>query len=137
MNQGGGAFKSEVYTVPVGTNFSNCVVVGDLNNDGIPDLVIIEEPQSYVFLGKGDGTFLPMSDIAASGIVGLLADLNGDGIPDLVVSDNYEVKIFLGNGAGGFSFPGNPDGLWFAPPNPASIAAAFLQSQPPLRDWRT
>ncbi len=90
------------------------IVVGDLNDDGIPDFV----SQNRVLLGNGDGTFRVGSLLSLSGFSNyfeVLADVNGDGILDLVVGgvdggslgDNgpyisNSEKVLLGNGDGTF-----------------------------------
>ena len=129
LSAGAGSFTSQVFPMPNGSN-PNSVIIADVNQDGVPDLVIVGST-SFVFLGEGAGMFGPASQLGVSGNSGAVADLNGDGFPDLIVIDNYQAKVFLGNGLGAFSFPENPDGLWFAPPGPASIAVAYLQSQTP------
>lgn len=79
------------------------VEIGDLDGDGVPDLVrtssIIE-----AFLGNGDGTFsLVYSDQPLSGTRAECAtgDLNGDGILDLVAGGDI-VNSMRGNGDGTF-----------------------------------
>jgi len=99
----------------------------DLNGDGILDLVVADQCGSdpacksaglvSVFLGKGDGTFLPRVDYTVGYLPAAVAigDMNNDGIADLVVSticgqpcnlniregiDNF--SILLGNGDGTF-----------------------------------
>jgi hypothetical protein len=91
------------------------LAVGDLNGDGVPDLVAIdshaaEDSTVAVLLGRGDGTFEPQQTFAAhtdgafpfSTVT--LADLNHDGKTDLIVSGGVRDKatIFLGNGDGTF-----------------------------------
>jgi hypothetical protein len=94
-------------TFPAGTR-PYSVAIGDLNNDGIPDLAVANNGSITVsvLLGDGYGTFGPKTDYAASGQPWYVAigDLNADGNPDLVTA-NYtggNVSIFLGDGTGAF-----------------------------------
>jgi hypothetical protein len=75
-------------------NAGTSVVVGDFNGDGILDLV----SGKNVFLGKGDGSFTPVSCLPAGSILAA-ADFNGDGILDLVSG----TAVYLGNGDGTFN----------------------------------
>jgi hypothetical protein len=111
------------------------VVVGDFNQDGIPDLAVLTYNNTVsVFLGQGDGTFaagpqsltLPSSssccgfDVSLTANSIVVADFNGDGIPDLAVASDgaYSitpgpvgvgtVTVFLGNGDGTFNATTNP-----------------------------
>jgi len=92
-------------------------VVGDLNGDGIPDLVeVVNGSGVAVLLGNGDGTFQPASSIPIGAGVTYLAmgDFNGDGKLDLAVSlaaTGYpplgSIEILLGNGDGTFTSVAN------------------------------
>jgi hypothetical protein len=109
LNTGGGSFANPVQ---LGTNSASCdqaIAIGDLNGDGIPDIVTAN-PSGYfnpanhveVFLGKGDGTFTgPTSfptNVAGSGIA--IADLNGDRHPDVAVVGAGGLDVLPGDGTG-------------------------------------
>ena len=94
--------------VPDGT-----MAVGDLNNDGILDIVVPKWGGNVALLlgnadtstGQGDGTFTRTQTDFADGAtddsyaIGI-DDLNGDGIPDIVIASAWDghVSILLGSG---------------------------------------
>ena len=84
------------------------VVMGDLNGDGIPDLVTSNLGNSTlsVLIGNGDGSFqAPMDYAVANNPFGLaLGDVNGDGFPDIAVAfqTHPDVEVLLGKGDGTF-----------------------------------
>lgn len=119
LGNGDGTFKSAA-SYNTGGYVATSVAIGDVNGDGIPDLIVAnfaQDQSAYgfagVLLGNGDGTFQP-AVLYGSGAEGAysvaLGDLNGDGILDLVVSDGGEagtrkhsiVGVLLGNGDGTF-----------------------------------
>jgi Ca2+-binding RTX toxin-like protein len=122
MGNGNGTFQPAVTTLLTGcgpqiTLSPNAIAVGDVNNDGLPDIVIADgNGEVSVMLGNGDGTFTApqtfqvnaatLPNTAAYGVA--LADLNGDGNLDIVVADTYSnvnygrVEVLLGNGDGTF-----------------------------------
>lgn len=110
----------------VQTNFSPVdVVVADFNHDGKMDMAVSSEAgtkQVQIFLGKGDGTFLPPTTYNANVAWGFMAvgDLNHDGNPDLVVlnTDSGFVSVLLGNGDGTFQ----PAVNYTTPAEPAYVA---------------
>jgi hypothetical protein len=132
LGNGDGSYRAPVsYAVGDGCR---AVAVGDVNGDGIPDIVTVNAPSFSsgsvsVLLGNGDGTFrtavnfaLPSSPFAMA-----LADLNGDGILDLVITNNPfsgpgSVSVLLGNGNGTFGPPAN----FAVGSNPRSVAVADL-----------
>jgi hypothetical protein len=104
------------------------LVVGDINGDGKPDLVLTNFNGAgnvwdathggfTVLLGNGDGTFQPAQTTYLSQGTSYLAigDVNADGKPDLVISSCCEsnndgmVAVLLGNGDGTFQAPVNYD----------------------------
>lgn len=89
---------------------------GDVNNDGIPDIVLNYYDHLEIWLGKGDGTFSYATSIVvsqiASNVVAAVADVDGDGNGDVILSPNPNaganfgpLAIFYGNGDGTFQSP--------------------------------
>jgi len=89
------------------------LTAADMNLDGIPDLVSLDDIENriQVQLGTGGGGFAdslnaPLGYNALSLAVG---DLNGDSIPDVAVTLDFheELSILLGNGDGTLQPPVN------------------------------
>jgi hypothetical protein len=85
--------------------------VGDLNGDGIPDIVVAADSGKAVsvLLGLGDGTFAASQDyaIGRSATDLVLTDLNQDGKTDVAVAESADVAILLNNGEGTLASPLN------------------------------
>ena len=69
------------------------VATGDVNGDGLPDIVVscAQNDKVMLFLAAKDGSFQTASVAVPTGWSGLaVGDLNGDGKDDIVVSNNSE-----------------------------------------------
>ena len=128
ISNGDGTFAGQSQTLPNGWRFSfnqsgTCttplLATGDFNGDGKTDFILIDcdgNPNQYVFIAKGDGTFLGQNQSTPNGwrwnlgqnssqqpIVG---DFNGDGKADYALVDtdgNPYQYVFLNNGNGTFT----------------------------------
>lgn len=117
-----GTIQSSLFTVAPGPSITvpggpNNVVVGDMNKDGKPDLVVTSEQARAitVLLGAGGsdarfrstgGSAVTVSDIPGEMVLG---DVNGDTNLDLAFDthDSYGVTILLGDGKGGLALAAN------------------------------
>jgi hypothetical protein len=82
--------------------------IGDINNDGHPDIIVTDSSNSNVFplLGDGTGHFVAAPTITGGAYPWLvsLQDLDGDGNLDLVDAGNgNNVFVYLGHGDGTFT----------------------------------
>ncbi len=84
------------------------IAIGDLNDDGLPDIVATEMSSAVnILLNQGDGGFALVASYVLDGgyLGGLVAvaigDLNGDCWPDLVVETNSSRQFVLLNQGNG------------------------------------
>jgi len=111
---GGGGLGSPKW-MAVNDPYTLSSAAGDLNHDGVADLVVGASGELSIFLGRGNGTFrLASISRYSQGLIYsiALADFNGDGNLDIVSTNGKkagtrrsEVVVLIGNGDGTFQFP--------------------------------
>jgi uncharacterized protein (TIGR03437 family) len=111
LGNGDGTFQKPLCTESL-EGMSSEAVIGDLNGDGIPDLIWSSGRSNgavHLFLGNGDGTFRAVGVLGASGPSGsrerkvlAVGDLNHDGKLDVVVGEFNFIEVFFGKGDGTF-----------------------------------
>lgn len=97
-NLGDGGYRDVTDEAGLGDGwFSQGVAIGDLDNDGYPDIYVANIGRNRLYHNSGDGTFRDVTDHA--GVSGqqwttscLIADLNGDQYPDI-----YDVNYLKGD----------------------------------------
>src|SRR5208282_6148170 len=116
LGNGDGTFQP-VVAYDAGCGGSPSVAIGDLNGDGIPDVVLASSGCVAVLLGKGNGVLQPAVTYSSGGKSAaggegifdpvLIADVNGDGIPDVLVLNQTNAQdgdgsigVLLGKGNG-------------------------------------
>ncbi len=109
LGNGDGTFTANTeYDVDPGeTNRPGGISIGDLNADGVPDIVTANywSDEISLLIGNGDGTFGASAelDMGWSPEYAGICDLNSDGAPDLLATNGNElIAVRLGNGQGAF-----------------------------------
>jgi hypothetical protein len=112
LGSGSGTFLTPSTYTFAGSNewvYEN-VVVGDLNNDGLTDVIVAGQTTARFFILTNTGSsplFSPSYVSFPSGVssckAGQIVDLNNDGLPDFVVSCTNGVVVALASSLGSFS----------------------------------
>ncbi|HKW51982.1 MAG TPA: FG-GAP-like repeat-containing protein [Candidatus Eisenbacteria bacterium] len=116
-----------------GSSLYGAIESGDVNGDGLADLIVSNLDHSLsVLFGESGGTFRPGAPVAIDGSASDLAlgDLNGDGKLDMAVgferydfSNPHEIEVMIGDGTGAF-----------VPATPVVGAPYFFYGPPTLVD---
>jgi hypothetical protein len=113
-NGAGGFSGPKPVSIP-GAGVVNGLVIGDVNGDGLPDLI---SASGYVAYGEGAGNFsAPVSFAVDSTYEPLnlaLADLGNNGLTDIVTDAKDVVSVLLNQNNKGFE-----DGVWTSVPGGA------------------
>ncbi|HEY9073629.1 MAG TPA: VCBS repeat-containing protein, partial [Desulfobaccales bacterium] len=116
-NNGAGSFSGPRYVnLPV----TCCIALGDVNGDGIPDLV---SNTGYVAFGTASGVFKKAVSYPIDAALGsenvVLADLRNDGLTDIVFDSQGSISVLLNQGKAGVE-----DGLWTSVTDGAGCGAS-------------
>jgi predicted outer membrane repeat protein len=102
LGDGAGGFSPAPGSPFAAGHIPQSVAIGDMNGDGVLDLVVADSDGNdlSIFQGYGDGSFRPAISVPA-GITPffvVVGDFNGDSIPDLAVANfnGKAVTILLG-----------------------------------------
>lgn len=85
------------------------VAIGDVTNDGQPDLAVAGNNGITMLIGQGNGQFRPLPasphGLPESPSEMALGDIDSDGNLDLALAthDSYDIVLLRGNGRGGFT----------------------------------
>jgi len=107
-NDGNGVFAAPVFFA-AGAGGEWALAAGDMNGDGVADLVAgaHDTREIYILTGNGDGSFSLAETADAGGEVWMLVlgDVNGDGFEDVATANGMSNSgsILLGDGTGKLS----------------------------------
>ncbi len=106
INDGTGNYRQDLTFFETNTNNSSCVAIGDINNDGIGDILVGVKsipgnyglmPRSQVWLSNRKGNLMNSNSLDISGMINDIEifDINNDGLNDVVVAGEWmPITIF-------------------------------------------
>lgn len=89
--------------------------IGDMNQDGSPDLLVLEGKKPALYLNDGQGHFTRLEG-ALKGMEGatqphyaswglaVVTDFDNDGVPDIIRNGKHHLWVLRGNGDGTFTY---------------------------------
>ena len=94
-----GGFTPIVEWEASGTGCTALPVVGDLDGDGMPEILVNESfglgtGTLHAFHGDGSGTLWSVNALMGYGASPAIGDLDGDGSPEVIVVREYESSLF-------------------------------------------
>ncbi|MEM7552267.1 MAG: VCBS repeat-containing protein [Bacteroidota bacterium] len=106
LNNGDGTFTDGGDRIPV-TGTSNSVVVFDIDNNGVPDIVIGNNGQNALLINDGKGYFRDETEKRLGKFADItqdltLGDVDNDGDQDLLVGNEDANRILINDGNGFF-----------------------------------
>jgi hypothetical protein len=106
LGNGNGTFQPEIDTTVPFKGGLNSFAVGDLNGDGIPDVIAVSQFETFglPYFGNGNGTFTVGREVnlGAESDTVALGDFVGNGFLDIVTGAG---EVAYGDGKGHFSAP--------------------------------
>ena len=100
----GGAIGTGSFAAPSSTGAGSVSDLADFNNDGIDDILGINNGYLGVLISNGDGTFQGIRTVLTGGTStdARAGDFDGDGVLDIAETSGNQVNIYYGNGNGSF-----------------------------------
>ncbi|MHB1033247.1 MAG: FG-GAP repeat domain-containing protein [Pirellulales bacterium] len=119
-NDGKGNFTDVTAAAGLATSGLSVKGAGDLNQDGVPDLIAIENKRLEVYLNDGKGKFTKKADSLVGGGRGINApswgvavvtDFDNDGVADILANGRNFLKLYRGTGDGRFLYMNDAWGI--------------------------
>jgi len=113
-NNGDGTFTNVSAETGVANGLGNSgVVIGDIDNDGYPDIFLTGEGRlagpvqtpTRMYHNNGDGTFTDITELsglmgAGSALAAAMGDINNDGYLDIFIASPGHIPVVTGPGTG-------------------------------------